>query len=503
MDPVESILIVGGGAAGWLTAGLLAAKLGKRGVRVMLVESSDIPIVGVGEGTWPTMRNTLKAIGVSETEFLRECNATFKQGSQFINWIDGCEGDSYYHPFSLPAGFPAVDPVAPWVEQKVQSFAHFTGFQAALCDRSLAPKSIVTPEYQGIANYGYHLDAGRFAGLLKSHCTNKLSVRHVVDTVAAVPLSEDGSIEAVGTENNGQLKADLYVDCTGFASLLLGQALSVPFCDKSDVLFSDSALAVQVPYEDPNCTVASQTNSTAQEAGWIWDIGLTNRRGVGYVFSSKHTNEDRACEVLGTYIGSDIEEFSPRLLKFQVGHREKFWKKNCVAVGMSAGFLEPLEASALMLIESAATAIADGLPPDRRAMAYCAGRFNKAFGYRWQRIIEFLKLHYVLSKRDEPFWQDHRRLETIPGELAERLEFWRQAVPSELDFESANEIFPPASYLYVLNGMGAEPDLPASDTSSYAPVLQNSARASQRALDELPDHRALLTKVRDYGMQAI
>ena len=458
-----NIVIVGGGSAGWLTAGLLASEYPEgSGVSVTLVESPDVKTIGVGEGTWPTMRTTLRKIGISETDFLRECHAAFKQGTRFNAWRVNDDSDYYYHPFSAPAGYQNVNLVPFWQQHAAErSFVDVVSTQGRLCDEGRAPKQETTPEYAGVVNYGYHLDAGQFAGLLQRHCTEVLNVTHILDHVTAVNGMPDADIESISTAQHGDLEADLFIDCTGFASLLLGEHYGIEFIDCKDVLFNDTALAAQVPYASDSAPIASQTVSTARDAGWIWDIGLTSRRGIGYAFSSAHTSEELAEAALMDYIRAtgtpDPDNIEPRKIAFRSGHRAKFWHRNCVGVGLSAGFLEPLEASALVLIELSARMISEELPANRQAMDIVAKRFNERFSYRWDRIIDFLKLHYVLSQRDDSdFWIENRRAETIPDSLAEFLELWRHQVPWHGDFVQFGEVFSAASYQYVLYGMGFE-----------------------------------------------
>lgn len=211
----------------------------------------------------------------------------------------------------------------------------------------MSPKFASSAQYAGIANYGYHLDAGKFAEFLKQHCTQKLGVNFISDSVVEVISAEDDHIAGVNTLKSGLLKADLYVDCTGFSSLLLGKHYNVKFIDKSDLLPINSAIAVHMPNSQGE-SVASATLSTAQDAGWIWDIGLANRRGVGYVFCDAYISQEQAKQALRTYLGLDEQDFTALKLNsiaIKPGYREKFWHKNCVAIGLSAGFLEPLEAS--------------------------------------------------------------------------------------------------------------------------------------------------------------
>lgn len=510
----RNVVIVGGGSAGWLTAAVLAAGHGpEAGWQVSVLESPDIGPIGVGEGTWPTMRDTLHKVGVSETEFLRECDASFKQGSRFDGWVDGSTGDRYHHPFVLPQGYTECNLAAAWLQRHPElPFADLVSFQPHLCAQGRAPKQVTTPEFAAVANYGYHFDAGRFGQLLRQHCTTRLGVRHVIDHVVGIQSGDNGDIAAVQTRAHGAIAGDLFVDCTGIASLLLGRHYGIPLVPQGQVLFNDSALAVQVPYEREDSPIASQTLATAQRGGWIWDIGLPTRRGVGHVYSSAHTSDDEAERALRAYIGRsggprDIA--APRKLSFQPGYRRKFWHRNCVAVGLSAGFVEPLEASALALIEYSATMISEELPATRDAMDIVAARFNDAFTYRWERVIDFLKLHYALSRRrDSPYWCDHVRPETMPARLQDSLALWRHRPPSRHDLVRAEELFPSASYQYVLYGMGFRPEpgaygRRAADEERAMGYFREAADLTRRMLPALPGNRELLEHVRRHGMLRI
>lgn len=512
-NPLTSVVIVGGGSAGWLTAGTLAAKHGHH-IAITLIESPTISSVGVGEGTWPTMRNTLRNMGISETEFFRRCDVSFKQGAKFSGWVDGGDNDFYYHPLVLPTGFAHTN-LAPYWQQHGQgrSFAGAVCFQEALCESNRAPKHMATPEYEAVANYAYHLDAGKFGQFLKAHCIDNLGVRYIADDVVDVIAAENGDIGALKTAGHGLLTAGLYIDCSGFRSLLLGEHYRVPWVDKSHILFADTAYAVQVPYLDEDQTIAPYTQSTAQDAGWIWDIGLQSRRGVGYVFSSQHTTESAAEQTLSHYLRpqwkGDIGALDIRKIPIKPGHRQIFWKNNCVAVGLSAGFLEPLEASALVLVELAAEMLSEQLPSTRGVMDIIAKRFNDAFLYRWDRIVDFLKLHYCVSERsDNDFWIDNRRLQTIPQSLQELLQLWRYQHPWHHDFTDRREVFPGASYQYVLYGMGFKTDgMEALLTPSYEQTAQRLFQENQRMIAKasslLPDNRELLVRLHQYEFQKL
>ncbi|XPF94557.1 tryptophan halogenase family protein [Colwellia sp. RE-S-Sl-9] len=513
---IKNIVIVGGGTAGWITAGILASTLKKEvdsGFSITLIESPDIPIVGVGEGTWPTMRNTLKNMGIRETDFIKECNVSFKQGAKFSQWVTGAKDDFYYHPLVLPQGYDSINLAKHWKNNNdEQSFSNTVCYQEAICELGLAPKQMITAEYAAVANYAYHLDAGVFSEFLKKHCINTLGVNYVSANVVKVNSDNNGDISSLTTSLDTELVGDFFIDCTGFKSLLLGEHFNVPFVSCRDTLFADTALAVQVPYEDQNSPIVSHTLSTAQSAGWIWDIGLSTRRGVGHVYSSRYISDDKAHQELLNYLNLssvEAEKLSFRKIAFNPGHREKFWEKNCVAIGLSAGFLEPLEASALLLVEISAQMIADKFPTNRTTMDIAAKRFNTTFSYRWERIIDFLKLHYCLNKRtDSQFWIDHRDPNTLSDYLKEQLLLWQYQEPSDTDFEQSLEVFPAASYQYILYGMGfnTEPNpfgISEQSQQVAAEHFQQVAMQTKEYTSTLKTNRELLNKIYQYGLQRV
>jgi len=510
---IQHIVIVGGGSAGWLTAAVIAAahpRAAGSNLSVTLLESPDVAPIGVGEGTWPSMRETLQRIGVLESDFVRACDAAFKQGSRFDGWIDGVDAHRYYHPFAAPHGYGEANLAANWRAAYPQAaFADLVSYQPALCMEGRAPKQPGTPEYAGVANYGYHLDAGKFGEFLRAHACARLGVRHVRDHVVAIESTPEGDIAAVRTREQGPIKGDLFVDCTGSRALLLNGHFGVPLRSQKHLLFNDSAMAVQVPYAAEDSPIASPTVSSARAAGWVWDIGLPTRRGVGYVYSSAHTDDDQAQRVLQDYLtlsGSPATLAPPRKLSFEPGYRERFWERNCVAVGQAAGFIEPLEASALAMVELSAAMIADTLPATRDTMALAARSFNDTFTYRWERVIEFLKLHYVLSKRrDSDYWVDNQAASSIPERLQESLLLWKHRPPSRHDFPRIEEIFPAASYQYVLYGMGFETAYGEVARDTDQPQLadryfRETAALTRRMLGGLPANRELLEHIRRQGM---
>lgn len=521
-DPIIKIVIVGGGSAGWLTAGIIAAEhriskpASSEGFQLTLIESPDISTIGVGEGTWPSMRNTLEKIGISETDFLKSCDASFKQGTYFKDWATG-KGDAYAHPFTVPHRYADINLAPHWLAHTERpSFAEAVCPQTQLFSERLAPKQITTPEYAFNVNYGYHLNATKFAAMLKRHCIDILGVEHIEATVTEVNASENGDIASISTDRTNPISGDLFIDCTGSRALLLGEFYGIPLQQKSHILFNNSALATQVAYPTEDAPIESCTLSTAQQAGWIWDIGLSNRRGVGHVYSSEHTTEDEASVDLINHIESltttaYAKQVSLRKLTFEPGFRQKFWHKNCVAIGMSAGFIEPLEASALVLVELSAAMIAEQLPARRSIMDIVAKRFNEKFLFRWERIIDFLKLHYVLTKKKQlPYWSDNLIGSSVPDSLKEAIELWRYNSPWHYDTQYVDELFPSASFQYVLYGMGFETVSSHTQRKTEqnaaklaSGLFQENAERAAKLKSSLPSNRELINKINTFGLQKI
>ncbi|GAC16593.1 tryptophan halogenase family protein [Aliiglaciecola lipolytica] len=516
---IKQVVVLGGGTAGWLSACHLAKKLLPNhpdGIRVMLVDSPDIPTVGVGEGTVPAIRESLQYLGISETDLLQTCDATFKQSIQFINWqppmADG-KMHSYHHVFDYPApGFQQDLPYWALGHAGDSSFADSFSIQSSLCDAQLAPKLITQPEYQGTCNYAYHFDAGKFGKLLCDHGVNKLGVEHRQAKISLIETDEQGNISALVTDKNERISGDFFVDCSGSQSILLGKTLQVPFVSKKHMLFTDTALAVQVPYSKPTDEIPSCTLATAQTAGWIWDIGLTSRRGVGLVYSSAHLSDSEAELQLAEYLkGTNGQrvQVEPRKIPMRTGYHQEFWKNNCVAIGLSQGFVEPLEATGLLLFDISARMLAENFPSHQELMPLAANKFNKKVRLAWDKVLDFIKLHYCISQReDSDFWQDHRQSSSMSEQLAEDLARWQWQLPNQYDFTERAAIFNLENYLYVLYGMNFKTDLSQSayrfeQVNVAKTNFQRYADMAAQAKQQLPGHRDLLDRIQRFGLQRI
>ncbi|MFL6678924.1 MAG: tryptophan halogenase family protein [Burkholderiaceae bacterium] len=497
------ILIVGGGTAGWLTAAYLARHLAlseRSHLEVTVLESPDIGPIGVGEGTFPTIRATLQFLGIDERRFIRETAATFKQGIRFVDWA--CPGQAFLHPFEAPFYTEGASLVPYWLLQDEGTrvpFAQAVTLQARVAAAQRAPKRAHEAAYAGPLNYAYHFDALKLARLLAERA-RELGVQHVEATLSAVSRDERGAIEHVDTLQHGRFQADLYVDCTGFRAELIGGAPGAEFKSVRDVLFADRALACKLPAgPDGDAALESCTIATAHEAGWTWEIGLNGSRGIGVVYSSDHMTDERAAEVLRDHVGSGHGDLATRRIPFAAGWRGRQWVGNCVAVGLSAGFLEPLEATGLVLIEAAVGMIAEMFPHGGPIEAP-ARRFNELMNARFENIVNFLKLHYCVSRREEPFWRDNAQASSLPERLAEFLEQWRHRPPGRYDFLLDTETFAFFNYQYILYGMGYRTDLHAAraDFTQVAEadrLFAKIRRFGDRALADLPDHGALIRQI--------
>lgn len=501
--PIRNVVIVGGGTAGWLSAAYLAARLPlttRHPPSITLIEAPGIPTIGVGEGSWPTIRGTLAAIGIGEEEFLRACDASFKQGSRFDGWVSGDPHESYLHPFTPPPPATPRALVAGWgALEEGGPFAAAMTAQARICAADLAPRQPTMPDYGGALNYAYHFDATKLAALLSHHAVGRLGVRHVADEVVSVRRDETDGVAAVITKEHGELGADLVIDCSGHSAIIIERELGSEWCDLGARSLNNRAIALQLPVA-LGSPVASQTIGTAHRAGWLWDIGLPTRRGIGCVYSSRFMSDDEATAELASYVArsgaTNVATLSPRLLKFASGHRRRFWTGNCLAIGQSAGFIEPLEASAIALVELSLKALADNFPASREAMPIHAERFNRSFTRHWSRIVDFLKLHYALSRREEPYWQAQRDEATISEELRELLTLWRDQPPSAYDFPLAEELFPAASYQYVLYGMTGRAAMNVGGADDEVRSLLAQQREKGRALAAaLPTNRSYLDRL--------
>ena len=522
----KRIVIIGGGSSGWMSAAYLDAVLnaeGRQPVEIGLIESPDVPRIGVGEATIPSINHILAAIGIDEIEFLRRVDGTYKQAIKYVNWLDG-KGEGYYHAFGRYRTAPVDTSTLDWLtSDRSIPFSETISAQPVICESCLAPKTIDLRDIGARFTYAYHMNALKFADYLCEIATGR-GVRHYRDHVTDIEMAENGDIAAVNTRSGGRIEADLFVDCTGFAALLIEKKLGVGWIDCSQWQLCNRALTIQIPYERsyPGY-VRPNTLATAVSAGWIWEIPLQNRRAWGYVHGKEFISEDDAEKELRAFIGPISDGIPARLVPYKVGHRAKSWVNNCIAIGLSAGFIEPLESTGLYLSDLAAVMLTEHFPEggDRNRMAF---RFNRIMANRFYEILDFINLHYCLTRRnDTEFWREAQQPERINDRLKAKLEFWRVKPPSLADFEdqwfpgqpdrplpdgglpgdhrSAIDtagIFTLSSYEAILYGMDflrEECDRWFGKDRPPSRVPPNIARRLQMAANELPTHEKWLRQV--------
>jgi tryptophan halogenase len=481
------VVIAGGGTAGWLSAFSLVTRLGSV-LDITLIESDQIGTIGVGEATIPTMRTYHRLIGIDEQEFMAVTQATFKLGIQFDNW--GQQNDSYFHSFgeigqrSWMAEFHEF-----WMEAKAQ------GFGGSLEDYCLELKAAKANKFATQAgnkpvNFAYHFDATAYAHYLRKK-SETAGVKREEGFIERVKKDATGNISSLTLSCGKEILGDVFIDCTGFKGLLIGEHLNVGFEDWSHYLAADSAIAVQTKtVEEPR----PYTQSIAHRAGWQWRIPLQGRVGNGIVYSSKYLSDDEARSTLmGNLTGEPITE--PRLVRFTTGRREKAWHKNCIAIGLSSGFLEPLESTSIHLVTTALLRLMKLFPFSGNS-ALLAEQYNREVQREAETVRDFIILHYHLTERDDsPFWEHYRTME-IPESLAHRMAIFREngyAWPDDVN------LFRVDSWVQVMMGQGLMPKrhhkgscvIPTEGLKDQMKALKIRI---EKSVEQLPTHSDFIKK---------
>lgn len=439
MQP-RKVLIVGGGSAGWMTAAYLNGALNKQGVEqnvvIELLESPDIPRISVGEATIPSMRHLLAVIGVDELAFMKATDATFKQSIKYCNWVDNNK-QFYHHPFTSMRVQPLDRAGSDWLKSdRSIPFMETCSAQPIICEMGLAPLMLGKWDMGSRLNYAYHMNAQKFADYLRDFSTAR-GVIHTLANLVDVEMQGIERIVAVKTDQHQRLTADLFVDCTGFKAKLIEEKCAVGFEDCSQWLLCDRAITMHLPYDKfyPGM-VRPYTTATALSAGWVWDIPMQNQRSVGYVHASQYISADAAEKELRAYQGPGTEQLKTRLVNFKVGRRKSNWQGNCVAIGLSGGFIEPLESTGLYLSDLGAVLLAEHFPYNDQDLELLSGRYNRLMANRFYEILDFINLHYCMTKRtDTAFWREVQKPERITDRLKAKLAFWKIKPPSAHDFQ--------------------------------------------------------------------
>ncbi len=485
----QNIVIVGGGTAGWMAAAYLKRRLR---TSVTLIESPSIPTVGVGEATIPALLDFLRGMRIDETEFMRRCHATYKLAIRFEDWLS--PGHRYWHPFGLCGGrINGLDLFHYWFQNRVAGTTNRRyvdySLQADLCESDKAHRHATGQSV--VENYAFHLDSAAFATFLQETAVAD-GVHRIVDDVVDVRRNERGQIENVVTASGQQLTADFYIDCTGFRGLLIEQCLDDPWVDWSSQLLCDRAV---VTHQPPSRTMPPYTRAVALSAGWMWQIPLSSRVGCGYVYSSRHISDDDATRELRRFAGRDAET-DVRQLSMRVGRRQNFWVGNCLSLGLSAGFVEPLESTGIFLIQRGLEEFVECYPGGVLNEPL-AKLYNRRLSDAYDEVRDFVLLHYLVTRRSESFWQDSRNVE-VSSALAERLALYRET--GFLLEADRNPVFRETNYFHVLLGGDCLPErchprVTLMPTPTVADLLNRIRRQNQNAVRQLPRHDDLLDEI--------
>jgi 2-polyprenyl-6-methoxyphenol hydroxylase-like FAD-dependent oxidoreductase len=496
---VRRILVVGGGSAGWMTALILARSLIEQGVEITLVESPTVGIIGVGEGSTPWLRGFFDSLGIEEAEWMPECHATYKCGITFDGWSTKPGRGSYFHPFASMLDNLTMTQFVSNTDARIRGADVCADpdrffIAARLAAKNLAPKP--HEHFPFDIWHGYHFDAVLLGQFLQKKALQR-GVRHQTAHVTQANLNEQGAIASVSTQEGATIGADLFVDCTGFAGLLINQALKTPFVSFSENLFNDAAVAMPTPIGD---TVPSETVSTAMRHGWAWKIPLTSRFGNGYVYSSQFCSADQAETELRQRLGLLESDTPARHLKMRIGRVTQHWNKNCVAVGLSQGFIEPLEATALLFIQQTATAFVDCLEQGDLSDAAQA-RFNARVNEHFEGTRDYIVTHYKTNSRsDTEYWRANAANLNLSEPLKQLLNLWMSgnSIAPVVRKQTLGRGYPVFSWYSIMAGMGIFPDAKDLHPPTAQEVTYGVAEIDnllERSAANYRDHREVLSNI--------
>ena len=513
--PIKSITIVGGGSSGWITAAFLsramAPALRAGEITITLIESPKIPIIGVGEATSPALRALFQYIGINETQFIRDANVAFKLSGFFDGWnvdengapvswinpffaspnIDG-RGVGYY--FGAFGGKNSDDG---------RDFSRIVSSGPALIDGARGPRPIGAGDFEGAVPYAYHFDATETAAQLRN-VAKANGVQHILDDVLDVNLDNKGYVSSLTLEQNGDHPVELVIDSTGFAGVIINKALGEPFDELGHYLPNDRAAVVQIPHANPN-QIDPVSRAIGMKCGWRFIVPLYNRIGTGYVYSSQFISDDEAITELKAHIGPRAEGKDPRVIRMRIGKSRRSWVKNCVAIGLSSGFVEPLEATAIHSVDLGVRWLYAHLP-DSDFNPTLADTYNGLVDEFYNEVLDFIVLHYKLNNRtDTDYWRHAREDAPIPESLQKNLGLWRLKMPGPTDLQS-DHFFNAQNYVTALMGKGFYnetcPALPGVAAGEWQQYLAARNAQNHNLTSNLPDHAALLRSIRGEGAPA-
>ncbi|KLU07559.1 Tryptophan halogenase [Rhodopirellula islandica] len=500
------IVVVGGGTAGWMSAATLKRRLG---CRVTVVESARVPPIGVGEATIPAIVDWIENMGIDEDDFIRRTGATYKLAIRFDNWVE--PQHRYWHPFGI-CGSPidGVDLIHTWqrgvrqgwipVESKYTDYS----FQRELCERGRGPRAPGQPSLAH--NYAFHLDAGKLAAFLQEIAINE-GVQHVVADVCGAAHDEQGNIQSLSLDGQTAVAGDLFIDCSGFASVLIEREMRSEWTDWSGQLICDRAITMRRPRnelgddEESSAELPPFTISTGMNSGWSWQIPLHENTGCGYVFSSAHISDEDARSELIDLVGGDGETMETRVVPMRVGMRPMSWVGNCVSIGLSAGFVEPLESTGIFLVQRALDELVECLPTtilpgvfDKRSCD--TQSFNTRMTEVYAQVRDFVLMHYVVSqRRDTAFWKEAATV-ALPDSLARLLEEYTRT--GRVLMPQRDPTFLDVNHHYILSPAGVQPGcLPGARDSQpgTAQFLEHIRSTHTEIAMRLPSHASLIDTI--------
>ncbi len=497
MQKPKRILIVGGGTAGWMAANLLVTRWPD--VELCLLESSDIGIIGVGEGSTPHLRLFFDEAGIEESEWMPRCSATYKNGISFSGWSSVPGFESYFHPF--PAQTDDIFTVPTFfnnISARMQGFnatAHPDHFflETYITQQNLGP--IPTENFPFGVAYGYHFDSGLLGQYLAETAVAK-GVKRFFGTVTEVLMNQDGELASVRLDDNSLLPADFFIDCSGFRSLLLQGTLKASYVSFKENLFNNAAVVLPTPISD---VIPPETKSTALSNGWAWKIPLTNRFGNGYVYSADYISPEQAETELRQHLGMLDSDVAARHLRMKVGRVEKHWEKNCLAVGLSQGFIEPLEATALALSFNTISGFIKSYEKGVYTNQYQSA-FNNEINARFDGVRDYIVCHYKVNQRtDTDYWKDNSANTHLSDSLNQILHFWHRGGDFAKSMYMNNLVgsYQPKSWACLLAGYGVFPPLTSDGKNAQFPSQQDMAQLTdfiRRCGLNFKSHNELLEK---------
>ena len=500
---VKSICIVGGGSSGWMAAASLVKNCPN--LSITLVESSDIPTIGVGESTIGSINAYLDDLGLKDEDWMSFCNATYKASIDFTDW-DG-KGTRVRYPFGNATYLGKYYPIDWFIKKALigatkNEYADFAmGNAWMLRTNKLVKDSERIPGWNFYNDTAYHMDASLFGEYLKKEYCKPRGVKHVIGSVSSIFKKPDGSIKSISTLEGVEIEADLFVDCTGFASILLGKEMGVPFISFKDKLINDRAVAFRVPYTDKSVEMETSTNATTLSSGWVWNIPLWTRIGTGYVYSSRFLSEEDAEEELREYLTTErvppipagvLDELKPFHVKSNPGIHEKGWVKNVCAVGLSNGFIEPLESTALMLTQDAIAHLINALQgrDEHLINGYDISTFNRRVRRSMQNFSGFVASHFALAERsDSPYWKYVTEELDYTDSAAEEWQYLRWVTDNLGSSSSWGEIGVDSGVPYIVAGMGHNPITKRQVERMYGPNIEEAYTLAEEVKRDIASHK--------------